>query len=94
MVEAYHRLCPSLPRVLLLSDKRRASTKARWRAAGTEAAQWFERLFRMAGESKRIREGSWCAFDWLLSPGNSQKVLEGNYANDRGAQPKKPHFIN
>lgn len=100
IVDLYHELCPTLPKVQKIGDQRRTALRARWADAkkdGEEPLVWFRRLFLTAGQSQKCAGGGWCSFDWLLSPTNSQKVLEGNYNNDRGGtpgQPKKRYYAN
>lgn len=83
VVDAYNCLCPSLPRCTTLSDKRKKTINARFKAG------WhmddFEEIFRAAEKSDFLsgRKGKWKAgFDWLLNENNMIKVLEGNYDND------------
>ena len=94
ILDLYHRHCPTLPRVLKVNDQRRKTVRARWKAAGEQKLDWFENLFRTAGQSQKVRTGTWCSFDWLMSPTNSQKVLEGNYADDRSNHTQKRRYIN
>ena len=85
VVDRFHQLCPSLPKLQSLTKGRRSSIACRWRAAGTEGIAHFEQLFRAAQASDFLsgRNGKWrgCSFDWLLKQSNAQKVLEGNYTN-------------
>ena len=90
IVELFHTLCPTLPRVLKVEGQRRKAVRARWKAAGENPLEWFRSLFTLAGQSNRIASQSWCSFDWLMSPTNSQKVLEGNYANGRQTAQQQP----
>jgi hypothetical protein len=94
IVDLYHATYPFLPKVQKVAGQRLKSVRVRWKAAGKQPLEWFGTLFRMAAESTRIREGTWCSFDWLMSPQNSQKVLEGNYANDRQQTRKKSRYAN
>jgi hypothetical protein len=88
VVAEYHDLCPSLPRVSKMTDVRSRMLKARWNDAGPNPLEWFQGLFRKAEASDFIsgRNGKWTAanFDWLISPSNCVKVLEGNYDNRAG----------
>jgi hypothetical protein len=78
VVDAYNRLCPSLPKVRAITEQRRRKIRAQ-RASIAE----FEEVFRLAEASEFLsgRSGDWtgCGFDWLLKPENFQKVIEGTY---------------
>ena len=96
IVELFHTLCPTLPKVRKVDGQRLKSVRARWRAAtgktDAEKLEWFRSLFSAAGSSRKIRDGGWCAFDWLMTPRYSQRVLEGNYADGRENTTRKPKF--
>lgn len=96
--ELFHQLCPSLPRLRETPEHRKKAIRSRWKAANGMAVERFTELFTLAESSDFLtgRSGQWsgCSFDWLLSPANAQKVLEGNYHNDRqkkGAKPNGTH---
>ena len=85
VVNLFHATCPTLPKVQRLTPERRKHVASRAKAAEGEPLEWFRRLFEAANASDFLagRAGTFKAsFDWLLSPTNSQKTLEGNYAND------------
>ena len=75
--------CPSLPRPVPASQW----TKERLRALkklGVTPEQFGEGCRRAeASDFLSGRNGKWegCSLDWLLCPGNWQKVMEGNYEN-------------
>lgn len=85
IVKLYHDRCPSLPRVLKLTDKRRMKIRVRFEEMKfnyetlQEVFDKCEASFFMRGDNKR----GWKAdFDWIFT--NSQnwvKVLEGKYDN-------------
>ena len=66
-----------------VSDARERAVKARYSSGYT--LEDFEKLFRLAGESRFLNGGNernWRAdFDWLVRDANMAKVLEGKYAN-------------
>lgn len=69
-----------------LSGKRQSSVRARVREYGKEA---FANMVRAAARSDFLKGGNktgfTATFDWLIRPGNFQKVLDGNYENrDKG----------
>lgn len=89
IVKLYHDRCPSLPRVLKLTDKRKMKIRVRFEEMKysyetlQEVFDKCEASFFMRGDNQR----GWKAdFDWIFT--NSQnwvKVLEGKYDN----QPNK-----
>lgn len=82
VMSAYNQLCPSLPRCMKLSDKRKRAIRARLKSGFT--LDDFEKAFTAAEKSDFLsgRKAEWKAgFDWLLNENNLVKVLEGNYEN-------------
>lgn len=85
IVKLYHDRCPSLPKVLKLTDKRKMKIRVRFEEMKfsfetlQEVYDRIEASFFMRGDNKR----GWRAdFDWIFA--NSQnwvKVLEGKYDN-------------
>lgn len=85
IVKLYHDRCPSLPRVLKLTDKRKMKIRVRFEEMKfsyetlQEVFDKCEASFFMRGDNNR----GWKAdFDWIFT--NSQnwvKVLEGKYDN-------------
>jgi len=74
---------PIWPRARELTEPRRQSLKARVRELG--GLDGFRHLLEKAEAAKFIREegmNGW-GLDWLLKPANLQKVLDGNYDDDR-----------
>ncbi|WP_455031446.1 DUF6291 domain-containing protein [Oribacterium sp.] len=82
VLDAFHEACPSLPKVLKLSDSRKKAIKARLNDFGLEE---IKRAFALTEQSdflKGTNATGWQAgFDWLMKPANLTKVLEGNYEN-------------
>lgn len=66
-----------------ISEKRKASIRARIREHGVEA---FREMIQRAAKSNFLKgnnDRGWTAtFDWLIKPNNFQKIIEGNY-NDK-----------
>lgn len=85
IIEAYNTICKSMPRVKILTDKRRKSIKTAWTNFNCEINK-FDELFKLAEKSDFLsgRSGKWngCNFDWLINYNNAVKVLEGTYNND------------
>ena len=83
IVNLYNDLCPKMNRCMKISDARERAVKARYSSG--YALEDFEKLFRLAGESRFLNGGNdrnWRAdFDWLVRDANMAKVLEGKYEN-------------
>lgn len=90
ILQLYNSCCPSLPRVMTLSDSRRKAIKARLNSYTFDD---FQTLFDMAEASDFLKgrnDRNWMAnFDWLIKDANMAKVLDGNYSNKTG-DPTKP----
>ena len=84
IVDLFHELCPSLPKVLKLNDKRKNKIKLRLQEMGNDYAK-IEEVFKKTEASDFLRgeKNSWRAsFDWLFENStNWVKILEGNYDN-------------
>lgn len=98
LVGAYHNLCPSLPKVREVTDKRRKALKAGWKKYEKHDGGFpaiLDTLFKKAEQSDFLtgRDGRWlgAGFDWLLKEANMVKVIEGNYDN-KDAGPTKNKF--
>ena len=91
IVDAYNRICCSLPKCVTLSDKRKNALKTRFKSGFRY--EDFEGVFLAAEKSDFLsgRNGKWKAnFDWLINEANMIKVLEGNYDNrEEQEEPKK-----
>ena len=82
IINLYHEKCPSLPKVLKITDKRKRLIESRLKEYSKEE---FERAFNIAENSDFLsgRSGVWKAsLDWILNPNNIVKILEGNYSSD------------
>lgn len=90
IVALYHATFPTLPRVEIVSEKRKATIGARWRevcvdgklATPQQAVDVFDAIFKRGARSKFLtgRKTDWRAsFDWLMAPTNFVKVAEGHY---------------
>lgn len=82
IIDLYHSICISFPKIRSLSDARRKAIKAR---LNTYTLDDFRTVFENA-ESSSFLKGSndrnWSAnFDWLIKDANIAKVLEGQYAD-------------
>jgi DNA-binding Lrp family transcriptional regulator len=78
--DAYNRLCPSLPKAIKITDKRRGHLNAVVKEFGAEgvmeALAKVESCPHLVGKNDR----GWKAdFDWLINKNNLLKVIEGRY---------------
>lgn len=80
VVNLYHDICKSYPRVRSISDNRRKAINARLR---THSMDEIKEVFEKAEKSpflKGSNKRNWSAnFDWLMNDTNFCKVLDGNY---------------
>jgi uncharacterized protein YdaU (DUF1376 family) len=96
IVELYHDCCPTLPRCMVLSPKRQALMRSRWREVWADlkfdrlgGLQWFREFFEsvqrsdfLTGRAKSDR--IWTAdLEWLMLPSNFVKVAEGRYNREK-----------
>lgn len=85
IVELYHTICTSYPKLRAVEGNRQKQIAARWKKYGGIDA--FRELFEKAEASDFLKgdnDKAWTAdFDWLIRPTNMSKVLEGKYDNDR-----------
>lgn len=86
VLDAYHSLCPSYPKVKVLSDARKKAIKARLNYYSMED---LEEAFRKAEASDFLKgknDRNWQAnFDWIMKDRNLAKILDGNYDNRQSA---------
>ena len=84
VVDLYHDICISFPKIRSVSDARRKAIKARLKNYTLDD---FRTVFENAEASSFLKgsnDRNWTAtFDWLIKDSNMAKILEGNYA-DKG----------
>ena len=80
IINLFNATCKSLPKVMARNKARDKKIKNMYKELGLEN---IEIVFNKAEASPFLsgRNGTWenCGFDWLISPRNYIKVLEGNY---------------
>jgi hypothetical protein len=88
ILDCYHAVCRSLPRVMKLTEARKKAVCAVWQAG--HRLEELRQAFQKAESSDFLRGGgprSWQAgFDWLMKEGNLVKLLEGQYDNHGSPQ--------
>ncbi len=96
IISLYHIFCPALPKLQKLTDKRKKTIRARWRA--DPDLEKFKLLFNKAQASDFLtgRDGKWtsCNFDWLMLEHNMLKVLEGNYDTRAPGETRPENVVN
>lgn len=89
IVDLYHSICLSYPRLRNTSKKRKQAIAARWKEYG-QNLETFRELFERAEASAFLKGKNgrnWAAdFNWLLNSENMAKVLEGKYDEQRPTQ--------
>jgi len=88
LVDLYHQLCPSLPKVKMLNETRRRLIRARWREHPDMDfwVNFFKRVEASDFLCGRVpprgdRPPFIADFEWIIRPNNSVKILEGRYDN-------------
>lgn len=97
IVDLFHSICKSYPKIRSLSEARKKAINARLKNYSLEE---FETVFKNAEESSFLKgsnDRNWSAnFDWLIADKNMAKVLEGNYADKQsryGRKEKVPGWL-
>lgn len=88
VVEMYHSICLSYPKLRTMPDKRKKAIKARLKKYSLEN---FKELFEKAEASTWLSSKNF-GFDWLINENNMAKVLEGNYDDRKAAAVQKSGF--
>lgn len=80
VVDLYHSICISYPKVISLSEARKRAIRARLKMYSMDD---FRMLFEKAEASsflKGANNRNWSAnFDWMIKDANMAKVIDGNY---------------
>lgn len=85
LVDLYHRLCPSLPRVRQLTDARRRRLQdLPARLGDVSVEQFFARVEASDFLTGRNNRGWRADIDWILKPEHVVRILEGTYDNREG----------
>lgn len=86
-IEFFSKTCPSLPKIQIMTTKRKKSLNDIVKQYGKDK---LAKVLKKTEESDFLsgRNGKWgnCNIDWLLKPQNFVKVLEGNYDNERNKE--------
>lgn len=92
IMDLYHQICVSYPRIEDIDGERKKAVAARWRKYGN--LETFEKVFRIAEASSFMKGENtrdWHAnFDWMMRPSNIVKILEHRYDDKPTAQTGQP----
>jgi hypothetical protein len=100
IINAYHRHLPMGRQVTSKwNGTRKSHLQARWREdKDRQSIEWWERFFDSCAKSAFLtgkvppRQGSTpfqVSLDWIVSPGNFVKIIEGAYARESGQRESK-----
>lgn len=91
IVDLYHEICKSYPKLRTLSEKRRKAIQARLRVYSIND---FKTIFEYAQDSDFLKGSNnvnWSAdFDWMMQDANFAKILEGKYNGKRNGTFDRP----
>lgn len=88
IVDLYHELLPELPRVVKLTEARKAQIRQRWKGKDAEDLDDWRNYFLLVKESRFLtglaapsngRKVFRADLEWLVKEANFTKVLEGRY---------------
>lgn len=89
IIALYHELLPTGTQVRVWNDTREKALQARWREdAKRQDLEWWRRFFAYVAESEFLtgqtqpangRDPFVVSLDWLISPQNFAKTIEGKY---------------
>lgn len=87
IIERYHLLCPRLPKIAALSEVRKSHIRARVNEFGIDK---FYLVLEKVGNSDFMagdNDRNWRpTIDWIITPNNFLKILEGKYDNKQQQQ--------
>ncbi len=95
IIDLYHSICTSYPKLRGLSEKRKKAIRAR---ARVHPQADFRLVFEHAQASRFLKGGNprnWSAdFDWMMCEGNFDKILEGKYDDHTPTEGGNTHGTN
>jgi len=89
IVDLYHQICKSLPRVKILNDFRKGLIKSRWKE--NPDLSFWENFFKQVEASDFLtgradykgRTPFYANLEWIMRPRNFANILEGKYRNQK-----------
>lgn len=86
IVKLYHNLCPDLPKVIKITDKRKTRIRLWYEDIGASYER-VQEIFERCSASRFLKGDNnrgWKAdFDWIINKTNWVKILEGRYDDVR-----------
>lgn len=92
IVNLYHQTLPTLPRVVMLTAKRKGQIAARWRSGVLPDIETWGEFFTMVGDSPFLtgkldppegRKRFVADLEWVTNESNFTKIWEGKYHGSR-----------
>lgn len=91
IVALFNEICPSLQKVIKVSDARKKTIATITKAFSDEEIKTvFEKAEKSDFLTGKTKPGFKAAFDWIMKQSNFIKVLEGNYDNYEKPQQESP----
>jgi len=94
IIDLYHHVLPSLPKVIDWTPARAAMLRTRWKEKPErQSLEWWKAFFLSVNESDFLmgrtngsngRPPFQANLEWLIRPQNMAKVIEGNYHDKTG----------
>lgn len=82
IVDMYHSICLSYPRIKSLSESRKKAIKARLKQYTVDNIREVFQKAEASDFMKGKNDTNWSAnFDWMMKDANMAKILDGNYDN-------------
>jgi hypothetical protein len=86
IIALYHEVLPMMPAVREWTPARQTKLRTRWKEkADRQSLNWWAGFFAYVAESDflcgRTAKPFTCNLEWLVSPANFAKVIEGNFEN-------------
>ncbi|MEG0773907.1 replication initiator protein A [Clostridium sp.] len=84
IVDLFNLTCSSLPKVKMISDKRKKLIKSMYDSLQNNldlVKDLFNKVSKSNFLSGKNKESWSCNFDWIMNQNNMIKILEGNYDN-------------
>lgn len=88
IISLYHAILPTLPKIKNWTEARKKMLKGRWSEdKERQNLEWWKEYFKLVASSDFLLGRSGQSFqanlEWLITPKNFTKVIEGNYTNRR-----------
>ena len=88
IIDLYHQTLPASPEVKIWHDTRKAKLRARWKEdPRRQSVEWWSKFFGYIAESDFLtgktstqnRKPFTPNLEWIVTPANFVKIIEGNY---------------